>query len=105
MLLTCRGWDAYSTRFGWSILEPICNPEAAASYITKYITKDVARSVTELNAHMYYSSHGLNRAVIMAKQLMYREIDSSTFSNEYVTVKDFYSKVEAIKYLNEVSYG
>lgn len=98
-------WDAYSTRFGWSTLEPIRNPEAAASYITKYVTKDVARSVTELNAHMYYCSHGLNRAVIMAKQLMHREIDSPTFSNDYVTVKDFYNEDEALNYLNEVSYG
>lgn len=98
-------WDAYATRFGWCTLEPIRNPEAASSYITKYVTKDVARSVTELNAHMYYCSHGLQRAEVIAKQQMYKEIDSPTFSNDYVTVKDFYNKDEALNYLKEVSYG
>lgn len=98
-------WDAYSKRFGWCTLEPIRNSESTASYITKYITKDVAQSVTELNAHMYYCSKGLQRAEILERRQMLKNIQNPTFSNDYVTIKDFHNKDEAINYFYEVSYG
>nr|CRY96366.1 hypothetical protein [uncultured prokaryote] len=49
-------WEPYQNRFGFCDLEPIRNAEAVSKYITKYINKELANSVTELNAHTYYHS-------------------------------------------------
>lgn len=53
---TVYNWEPYQNRFGFCDLEPIRNPEAVSKYITKYINKELANSVTELNAHTYYHS-------------------------------------------------
>lgn len=55
-------WSAYSKAVGYTICEPIRSPEAAARYVTKYITKDLARSVSQSGDHLYYCSKGLERA-------------------------------------------
>lgn len=55
-------WTAYSSAVGYTICEPIRSPEAAARYVTKYITKDLARSVSQSGDHLYYCSKGLQRA-------------------------------------------
>ena len=55
-------WAPYSASLGWTVCEPVRNQEAAARYVTKYIVKDLARSVDELGAHLYYCSHGLQRS-------------------------------------------
>lgn len=47
-------WLPYANKFGFCDLEPIRNPEAVSKYITKYINKNLASSVKELNAHLYY---------------------------------------------------
>lgn len=52
-------WPAYAKRFGFCDLEPIRNHEACAKYVTKYITKELSRSVSDVGAHMYYRSKGL----------------------------------------------
>ena len=60
-------WPAYVDKFGFCDLEPIRNSEALEKYITKYITKDLARCVSEVNSHMFYASQGLKRAELIAK--------------------------------------
>lgn len=55
-------WKDYAARFGFCDLEPIKNAEAISKYITKYINKNLATSVTELNANQYYHSLGLKMA-------------------------------------------
>ena len=62
-------WSAYQKKFGFCDLEPIKNAEAVSKYITKYISKNLATSVTELNAHMYYHSRGLQFAQTIKKAL------------------------------------
>ena len=52
-------WPAYRARYGWCELEPVRSRQAVAAYCTKYATKDLARSVSQLGAHMYYRSRGL----------------------------------------------
>lgn len=78
-------WLAYAKKFGFCDLEPIRNPEAVSKYITKYINKNLATSVTELNAHLYYCSRGLNRAQTMKKGSMLRPIEPS-YVGDYCTV-------------------
>lgn len=80
-------WLPYMKKFGFCDLEPIRNPEAASKYVTKYISKNLATSVTELNAHMYYHSRGLQFAEEIAKGSMSTAIDiEPSYSNEYCDV-------------------
>lgn len=80
-------WSAYSDKFGFCDLEPIKNAEAASKYVTKYISKGLATSVTELNAHMYYHSRGLNFAETVKKGTLSTAIDKMPdYSNEYCKV-------------------
>ena len=63
-------WPAYRERFGWCDLEPIRSREAVSKYVTKYISKGLAKSVTELNAQLYYRSRGLQEAREIARGSM-----------------------------------
>jgi len=82
-------WDAYADKFGYCIMEPVRNAEAAAKYVTKYITKDLSRCVKEINAHMYYCSKGLKRAEVLKQGVIFErfnEIAEIAYENEYVRV-------------------
>ncbi|MGN0542413.1 MAG: hypothetical protein ACI4JG_03095 [Acutalibacteraceae bacterium] len=93
-------WEAYQKKFGFCDLEPICNPEAVSKYITKYINKDLATSVTELNAHLYYHSRGLKTAVTLKKGTMICDIVPS-FVGNYCTVSWLDYDEKTLKYLND----
>ena len=83
-------WPAYQEKFGFCDLEPIRNHEAVAKYMTKYINKELADSVTEIGAHKYYCSRGLNRAEVVKKGTMSANIVPD-YVSEYgsVTTLDF----------------
>jgi hypothetical protein len=75
-------WPAYREKFGFCDLEPIKSQEAASRYVTKYITKELSRSVTKVNAHMYYCSKGCHRlkhCSILHVLLMERNTSFSCF--------------------------
>lgn len=82
---TVFNWNDYSKKFGFCDLEPIRNAEAVSKYITKYINKNLSESVTELNAHLYYHSRGLNTAQTIKKGTMLADIVPD-FQNEYCAV-------------------
>jgi hypothetical protein len=82
---TVYNWLPYANKFGFCDLEPIRNHEAVSKYITKYITKNLASCVKELNAHQYYASRGLNRAETIKKGTMFADI-APTYENEYCRV-------------------
>lgn len=55
-------WQQYRESFGWVDIEPIKNRDAAARYITKYITKsteDSTAKAIESGKHLYYATRGL----------------------------------------------
>ena len=79
-------WKAYYDRFGFCDLEPIRNHEAVSKYVTKYINKELASSVTELNAHTYYHSRGLKFAELKEKGTMNWQDIVPTFENDYCSV-------------------
>lgn len=56
-------WPAFEKKWGYCSLGEVRSNIGVSLYITKYITKDVARNVTALGAHVYYASIGLKRAV------------------------------------------
>ena len=78
-------WLPYAKKFGFCDLEPIRNAEAVSKYVTKYINKNLASSVKDLNAHLYYHSRGLNRAEEIKKGVMALPI-TPTYENEYCSV-------------------
>lgn len=82
-------WIPYEEQFGWNDLEPIRNHEAVSKYVTKYISKGLAHSVTEFNAHMYYHSRGLRFAEVIKKGYMSTAIDikpESEFHGDHCSV-------------------
>lgn len=56
-------WPDYKEKFGNCSLGKIKNKVATGFYISKYITKQIDDCKLPPNAHAYYASHGLNRAV------------------------------------------
>lgn len=78
-------WLPYAKKFGFCDLEPIRNPEAVSKYMTKYINKNLASSVKDLNAHLYYHSRGLKKAEVIKKGVMATPI-TPTYENEYCSV-------------------
>lgn len=81
-------WLVYSKKFGFCDLEPIRNPDAVSKYITKYINKDLSLSVTELNAHLFYHSRGLEKAKIVKSGTLTTPIDYD-FNGEYCSKAEF----------------
>lgn len=79
-------WCSYEKKFGFCDLEPIRNTEAVSKYITKYINKNIANSVKELNAHLYYHSRGLKMAETIKKGSMNWTNIEPSFKNDYCTV-------------------
>lgn len=55
-------WPRYADKFGFCSLGRVRSQEAVSRYILKYLTKDLARSNSGLNANLYSASQGLNRA-------------------------------------------
>jgi hypothetical protein len=58
-------WQAYRKKFGFCDLEPVKDSFAVSAYVTKYITKDLDRTVKESGAHLYYCSQGLSRSSLV----------------------------------------
>lgn len=81
-------WPAYREKFGWVIIEPIRDLQRAVSYITKYITKDLARSISELGAHLYYCSKGLATASELKRGTMAATIVPD-FENDFCKLNWF----------------
>ena len=55
-------WPDYQKKFGFCSMASINNPEAAAHYITKYISEDFGRCAVDYGGHLYRCSIGLARA-------------------------------------------
>ena len=78
-------WTACKNKFGFNSLEPIRNHEAISKYVTKYITKGLAKSVTDLNAHLFYHSRGLSAAEEIKRGTMSANI-VPTYENDYCSI-------------------
>lgn len=95
-------WKAYEEKFGFASIEVINSKEAAGRYILKYITEDLNRTITELNAHLFYASKGLKRSTVLAKDVAEHEIALPSYENDYCSVKishDLYDALSAVLYI------
>lgn len=84
-------WTSYRKKFGFCDLEAIRDKNKASSYVTKYITKDLLESVSELNHKSYYCSQGLLRAEEIKRGHL-AECPTFDFENEYVKIAWFKSE-------------
>lgn len=83
-------WTRYRRSFGYFTCTEIENGTAAAKYITKYVTKDVAETARESGAHLFFASQGLKGR----KKLEWRSfdkcpVDNWDFENDFVKVKEY----------------
>lgn len=91
-------WQAYENKFGWCVLEPIKNQEAVCKYIVKYINKDLERSVTGLNAHLYYHSRGLKEAKTLLRGTLGIQLNYD-YQGEYCSVLTLPFSEEYLNYI------
>lgn len=94
---TIYNWPAYQRAFGYITISKIRSAEGVSKYITKYLTKDMAKTRIDLNDHLYYCSQGLKRAKKLYQGPLSRELNED-YSNEYVKIKTVTSFEEAIQY-------
>lgn len=54
-------WPAYRQKYGFVDVEPVRNRDAAARYVSKYVTKGVHSTAKHIRkgCHLYYCSNGL----------------------------------------------
>lgn len=90
-----KNWHAYSEKYGYCSLAPLRDHQAAARYITKYITKSAADVALGGGAHLFYASKGLNGARLVSygatdDDIIPRTLEEKAFThyycNEYVQV-------------------
>lgn len=76
-------WLLYEEKFGGCTFGLIRNSVAAGFYMTKYLSKDLAQSVSQVGKHLYYASQGLNRANKMGQLLVRSDYLDSLLVNKY----------------------
>ena len=93
-------WLDYSKKFGYCSIDKIRNKKRASIYITKYVTKDYSKTVTKLNAKMYYCSQGLNRAELIKKGLLNGQLSNPDYVGDYAAIKWFDNIDDALAYID-----
>lgn len=88
-------WQAYANKFGFADIEPIENREASAKYISKYVTKDTMRSVTDFGAHIFYASKGLQGAETICKGDMFAFPEKPSFRSDFCAIQWYKTEEEA----------
>ena len=78
-------WTAYQRKFGFCDLEPIKNHEAVSKYVSKYINKNLGKCVSQLGAHMYYHSRGLQTAEVVESGYFFGKFPV-TYSGDFCSV-------------------
>jgi hypothetical protein len=84
-------WTAYRRRFGFFSVSKIKNKNACCKYITKYISKDLARTNIEGGNHLFFASQGLKRReCVVFEEFEKCPINTNSkwdFENDYVKIK------------------
>jgi len=93
-----KNYPDYQKKFGFVSLGIINNKDAIAKYITKYINKNMEKSVTESGKHLYYCSRGLNKAVKIRQGILRDVPDKWHYENDFVKIYWFKEFEEIDKY-------
>ena len=76
-------WPDYQEKFGFCSLAPIRDPIATAYYITKYVSKDLARRSQDLGKHLYFHSRPLQKAEKASEVYLYQPQLDMVCVNDY----------------------
>ena len=80
-------WTRYRRAFGYFTCTEIESGTACAKYITKYISKDLQKSVRESGEHLFFASQGLKSREEIIKNCADKcPITEWDFENDYVKV-------------------
>lgn len=85
-------WDSYFEKFGFCSLGLIREKEKVSTYVTKYISKDLNKTITELNSKLYYCSQGLKVAEEIKRGSLATTIKEYDYENDYIKLKWFHEK-------------
>lgn len=82
-------WLKYRKSFGYFTCTEIKEKGACSKYITKYISKDLQKTIHESGEHLFFASKGLKgREVILKNCAENCPFDEWDFENDYVKVKE-----------------
>ena len=82
-------WTRYRRSFGYFTCTKINNTTACAKYTTKYISKDLQKSVRESGEHLFFASQGLKGREVVVKQSLDKcPFEKWDFENEFVKVRE-----------------
>ncbi len=76
-------WPDYMRKFGFCSLGRIRDPVATAFYISKYVSKDLARRGGDLGKHLYFHSRPLKRAEKVSDVYLYNPGLEECCTHEY----------------------
>lgn len=80
-------WTRYRRAFGFFTCTEIESGTACAKYITKYISKDLQKTVRESGEHLYFASQGLKGREVIFKNCAEKcPVTNWDFENDYVKV-------------------
>lgn len=91
----------YSKKFGYCSLSKIKDKNKCASYITKYVSKDLGDKI-EKNHKCYYASRGLKLPVKVFCGNLDKEIKFD-FENDFVQLKNM-NELEFCKFINNYTF-
>lgn len=94
-------WDRYQAKYGYCVLSRIKSFEGVSRYVTKYLTKDTMKNVSEVGAHIYYCSKGLKSADTIKRGSITAMIEPD-FIGEYASIKWFDSVSDEQSLINSL---
>lgn len=86
-------WLPYKEKFGWISLDKIRDRKKAASYITKYISKNLSDCIKDLNAKMFYNSKGLKTSTVEKIGPLKSDFSKPDFETEWCKIKNYSSNI------------
>lgn len=93
----------YKNRFGFISLSQVRDHNKTASYITKYISKDMTASGVDVGKHLFFASRGLNGAerVVLGRMDSKAAHNLCTFENDFCCLA-YISEQEARRVAKEI---
>lgn len=80
-------WTRYRRAFGYFTCTEVQSGVGCAKYITKYISKDLQKTVCESGEHLFFASQGLKSRDVIIKQCFDKcPFEKWDFENDYVKV-------------------
>jgi hypothetical protein len=86
---------SYQEKFGWISLERVKSKKRIASYITKYLSKDLIATQIKVCKHSFYHSQKLKGATLIHEGA-FPEIPEEMWQNDYVA-KQWFDDMDELK--------